>query len=282
VSVLRFDGLRVLITGASSGLGQELALQLCRGGARSAITGRRAEKLSAAAAQARQAGGECLELLGDVTDYAQVKEHYAAIKAHWGGLDWAILNAGVGDSLSARDFSAENYRWTFATNLGGAANWMEAVIPDMIAAGHGVIAGIGSLAGFRGLPHSGAYSASKAALHCMLESARVDLRGTGVDVVTVCPGFVRSEMTARNEDWMPFLLETADGARRIIEGIQSRRRVVHFPWQLSLPMIYVARHLPGWLYDPLAARFIKRKKKPYLDESRAAAQGNSSGAAERK
>ena len=264
-------GLRVLITGGSSGLGREMAVQLCREGARVAITGRRQNKLDDAAAAARAAGGECLTLLGDVTDLTQVKAHYAEIKARWGGLDWAILNAGVGDSMNARSFSAENYRWTFATNLGGVANWMEVVLPDMLAAGSGAIAGVGSLAGFRGLPESGAYSASKAALHSLLESTRVDLRGTGVDVVTVCPGFVVSEMTDRNEkSQMPFLLETDDGARRIIDGIKARRRVVHFPWPLSMTMIYVVHNIPGWLYDWFAGNFIKRKKKPYIDESKQA------------
>lgn len=265
-------GLRVVITGASSGLGRAMAVQLARAGARVAITGRRKEKLADAAGAVRAAGGECLELLGDVTEPSQVKAHYALIKERWGGLDWAILNAGVGDSMSARQFSAENYRWTFATNLGGVTNWIEAVLPDMLAAKRGAIAGIGSLAGFRGLPESGAYSASKAALYALLESTRVDLRGTGVNVVTVCPGFVKSEMTDRNDKGqMPFLLETDDGARRIIDGIRHRRRVVHFPWQLSLFMIYVVHNLPGWFYDWFAANFVKRKKKPYVDESKLSA-----------
>ena len=266
-----FKGLRVAITGASSGLGREMAVQLARAGARVAITGRRKEKLAEAGKAVRAAGGECVELLGDVTEPAQVKAHYAELKERWGGLDWAILNAGVGDSMSAREFSAENYRWTFATNLGGVTHWIEAVLPDMLAAKSGVIAGVGSLAGFRGLPQSGAYSASKAALYALLESTRVDLRGTGVDVVTVCPGFVKSEMTDRNDKkQMPFLLETEDGAARIIRGIQARRRVVHFPWQLSLPMIYLVHNLPGWFYDWFAANFVKRKKKPYVDESKLA------------
>jgi len=263
------QGLRVLITGASSGLGREMAVQLAREGARVAITGRREEKLQAAAQAVRAAGGECLTLLGDVTHLAQVKGHYAQIKKAWGGVDWAILNAGVGDSMNARQFSADNYHWTFATNVGGVVNWMETLIPDMLAAKRGVIAGVASLAGFRGLPQSGAYSASKAALISLLESSRVDLRGTGVDIVTVCPGLVKSEMTDRNEKkQMPFLLETDDGARRIIDGIKARRRVVHFPWQLSLPMIYLFHNVPGFLYDWFASRFVKRKKKPYVDESK--------------
>lgn len=254
------SGRRVLITGATSGLGRETAVQLAREGARVALTGRRKEKLEECAQAVRAAGGEPLVLVGDVTDLAQVRAHYAAIKAAWGGLDWAILNAGVGDSRSARELSSDNYRWTFETNVFGVTNWMEAIIPDMIAQRSGMIAGVASLAGYRGMPQSGPYSASKAALITLLESARVDLRGTGVDVVTVCPGFVRSELTDRNDpSGMVFLLETDDGVRRMLDGIRKRKRVVHFPWQLSLPVIYLLHNLPGWLYDVVAGR-IRRKK----------------------
>jgi short-subunit dehydrogenase len=127
-----------------------------------------------------------------------------------------------------------------------------------------VIAGIASLAAFRGLPGSGPYSASKAALVTLLESTRVDLRGTGVDVVTVCPGFVRSPMTDRNKPGtMPFLMETPDGAAAILRGIDARKRIVHFPWPLSYPTKYVLAHLPGFVYDRLASRLAPmRKKKP--------------------
>jgi len=262
-------GLRVLITGASSGIGRELAVQLSGESCRVAMTGRRQGKLEDASRAAREAGGQCLMLPGDVTNREDVRRHYAEIRSLWGGLDWAILNAGVGDRCSARNFSADNYHWTFATNLGGVANWMEAVLPDMLAAKSGVVAGMSSLAAFRGVPATGAYSASKAAVYNMLESARVDLRGTGVDVVIVCPGFIKSELTDRNalED-MPFLLEVEDGARRIIEGIRSRRRIVHFPWQLSWPMIHVVRHLPDALYDRFAAGLGRRDKRPYADESK--------------
>lgn len=263
------QGLRVLITGATSGLGREAAVQLARRGARLALTGRRAAKLEAAARAVREAGGEALTLAGDVTDRKTVRRHYAEIRRLWGGLDWAVLNAGVGDSESALQFTAENYHWTFATNVGGAVNWIEAVLPDMLAAKSGVIAGVASLAAYRGLPKSGAYSASKAALVSLLESVRVDLRGTGVDVVTVCPGFVKSEMTDRNNPKdMIFLLETEDGVRRMLRGIERRRRVVHFPWQLSCLMMYVVHNLPGWLYDRLIFRARDRVKKPYVDESR--------------
>lgn len=258
---------RVLITGASSGLGAEMARQLGQEGCRVALTGRRRDKLEAAGAACKAAGAsDVLLLAGSASERETVKAHYAEIKAKWGGLDWAILNAGVGDSKNAKEFSAENYRWTFETNVFGVCEWMEAVLPDMLAAKSGTIAPVSSLAGFRGMPNSGAYGASKAALNSLLESTRVDLIGTGVKVVTVCPGFVKSELTARNEGGMPFLLETEDGARRIIEGVRAGRRVVHFPWQLSLLVKYVVPNLPAPLFELLVRR-VRRAKKPYVDES---------------
>ncbi|MBI3564561.1 MAG: SDR family NAD(P)-dependent oxidoreductase [Elusimicrobia bacterium] len=261
---------RVVVTGATSGLGREVAVQLGRRGWRVAITGRRVDELKRTAKLVSDAGGEPLLLPGSVTDEDEVRAHHAAIVAAWGGLDWAILNSGVSDSMSAREFKAELVRWTLDTNVVGVARWLEAVLPGMIAQGSGVVAGVSSLAGLRGLPLSGPYCASKAALNALLESARVDLRGTGVDVVTVTPGFVKSEITARHgEGSMPFLMETPDGAAAIIAGIDARRRIVHFPGPLSYPMKYLVARLPGWLYDPLAARLAhKRWKKPSAEAAR--------------
>ncbi|MFI5347415.1 MAG: SDR family NAD(P)-dependent oxidoreductase [Elusimicrobiota bacterium] len=267
---------RAVVTGATSGLGRELAVQLGRRGWRVAVTGRRVDELKVTAKLVRDAGGETLILPGSVTDDDEVRAHYAQIKAAWGGLDWAVLNAGVGDSLDAREFKAESYRWTFDTNVLGVCRWMEAVIPDMIARKSGVIAGVASLAGFRGLPQSGPYSASKAALITLLESTRVDLRGTGVDVVTVCPGFVKSEMTDRNNPGsMPFVMETPDGAAAILAGIDARRRVVHFPWQLSYAMKYGVASLPDFAYDWLAGKLGHlRKKKPSAEAARHAGKSS--------
>jgi short-subunit dehydrogenase len=260
---------RVLVTGATSGLGREIAVQLARRGWQIALSGRRPEKLKEAAAAVREAGGEALELLGAVDVPEDVKNHHAKILEAWGGVDWAILNAGVGDSQDAREFSAENVRWTMDINVMGAAYWLEALIPGMIAQGAGKIAGVSSIAGFRGLPKAGAYCASKAALTTLLESTRVDLRDTGVEVLTVCPGFVKSELTDRNDPRdMLFLLETTDGASRIIRGIEAGRKLIHFPWQLSMLMIYIVHNLPNWLYDVVIRRGAKRRKKPYVDPQR--------------
>ncbi|MFG0329685.1 MAG: SDR family NAD(P)-dependent oxidoreductase [Phycisphaerales bacterium] len=258
---LRAPGARILITGATSGLGREMARQYGRRGARLAITGRRAERLAETATIARDAGAaETLELVGSVCDPETVAAHAAKVIDRFGGVDLAILNAGVGHPNDAREFDAGAYRDTLDTNVLGACLWIERVLPGMLERGAGVIAGISSPGGWRGFPGVGPYSASKAALSTMLESIRVDLRGSGVAVVDVCPGFVKSEMTAKNDPRdMPIILETEDGVRRIITGIDRRRRVVHFPRRLTGPLRYLVRPAPGWLYDTLIARLARRR-----------------------
>lgn len=237
-----------------------MARQLGQRGWRIAVTGRREDALRETAGLVRQAGGECLELVGSVAEPETVHRHYAAIRERWGGLDWAILNAGVGDGVDARRMRAETYRHVLATNVGGVVNWLEAVLPGMIEAGSGTVAGISSLAAWRGLPGAGAYSASKAALSTLLESTRVDLRGTGVHVVTVCPGFIRNGSGSPEDDeGKPFLLDLEDGARRILKGIEAKRRIVHFPWQLSYVMKYVVHNLPGATYDWLMEKVAPRR-----------------------
>ncbi len=226
-------------------------------GDRVAVTGRRAARLEEVAGELRAAGAaEVLALPGGVEVPETAAAHYAAIRSRWGGLDLAILNAGVGGSEEPRTFRAATYRETFAVNFFGVCHWIEEILPDMLAAGSGVIAAVSSPGGWRGFPGVGPYSASKAALSTMLESIRIDLRGSGVRIIDVCPGYVRSEMTAKRDPRrMPFLLETDEGAARILRGIERGRRVVHFPRRLTWPLRLLVANLPGWLFDPLAARY---------------------------
>ena len=255
---------RVLITGATSGLGKELAMQLANEGSMLALTGRREDRLIELAQALKDVGaGGVLTLTGDVADPAAVKKHHALIMEQFGGLDWAILNAGISKSGDAKEgFAADDYRLVYGVNVFGVANWIEAVLPGMLKDKSGTIVGVASVAGYRGLPRSGPYSSSKAALISLLESLRVDLRGTGVKVVTVCPGFVRTEMTAkwRDED-MPFLMEPRDAVRLMIAGIKAGSRMVDFPRPFSTFVKYVVRNLPGCVYDRVASRGTRRRSK---------------------
>ncbi len=249
---------RVLVTGASAGLGREMARQLARRGCRVAVTGRRQPELCETARLVEAQGREALPLVGSVCDPEVVACHAETVRQRWGGLDWLILNAGIGDAVDARHFDGRRCREVFATNLVGAVNWLDAVLPWMIEAGSGTVAGISSLAAWRGLPRAGAYSASKAALATLLESARVDLRGTGVRVVTVFPGFIRNRGVATPDDHgKPFLLGLEEGVRRILDGVEKGKAVVHFPRRLSWPFRHLVRHLPAPAFDWLMARLSR-------------------------
>jgi short-subunit dehydrogenase len=238
-------------------------VQLAREGYMLALTGRREDRLKEVSEAVRNLGGKPLTLAGDVSDAALVKRHHAAIMERFGGLDWAVLNAGVSKSGDAKErFAADDYRFVYGVNVFGMVNWIEAVLPGMLKEKSGTIVGVASVAGYRGLPRSGPYSSSKAAAIALLESLRVDLRGTGVRVVTVCPGFVRTEMTAKWKDEdMPFLMEPADAVRAMIKGIKAGRRVVDFPWPFSTAVKYVARNLPGCIYDRVVSLGTKRRPK---------------------
>lgn len=261
-------GIRILITGASSGIGREMAIQLAREKNQIALTGRREDKLRETAEAVEKSGGHALILVGDASDPQTVKKHYAQIQNAWGGLDLAILNAGISLRNYGREFSSEVYRKTFEINVMGAVYWMEAVIPDMVKAKSGTIAGIASLAGFVGLPQSGAYSSSKSALITLLESLRLDLAAEGVSVVTICPGFIKTEMTDKNDPRdMFFVLEGEDGARRIIDAIKKKKRLYYFPWPLAWPMAWIFPNLPKRLYDFIAQRMIRRRLKSADDNS---------------
>jgi len=239
-------------------------MQLAKEGFMLALTGRREDRLNELAQAVKDMGaGGALILAGDVADPAVVKKHYALIVERFGGLDWAVLNAGVSKSKDAKEgFAADDYRLVYGVNVFGMVNWIEAVLPGMLKEKSGTIAGVASIAGYRGLPRSGPYSSSKAAVIALLESLRVDLRGTGVRVVTVCPGFVRTEMTAKWKDEdMPFLMEPREAVEAMIEGIKAGRRVVDFPWPFSTAVKYVVRNLPGCIYDRVASRGTTRRPK---------------------
>lgn len=251
---------RIVITGASSGIGQALAVMLAKRRCRLAITARRSDRLEQTAQQCRAAGAvEVLSLIGSVDCDDDVRAHYTQIRAVWGGLDLAILNAGIGYGNDGRSFEVHPYAQTMNINFLGVARWLEAILPDMVLAGSGVVVGVSSPGGWRGFPTMGPYSASKAALNSMLESVRNDLRGTGVEIITACPGFIKSEMTDRNDPRdMPLLLDTQQGAARLLRGIDRRTKLIHFPKRLTWPLKYIVGAMPPALFD-----WLMRYKAPF-------------------
>ena len=144
-------------------------------------------------------------------------------------------------------------------NVTGMATTLAAFAPAMRKAGRGTLAGIASVASFRGIPGNGAYCASKAAARAWLESLRVELRGTGVSVVCVCPGYIDTPMTRVNRFRMPFIIDAEKGARLIARAIAAKRRVAVIPWQMAFVSVLM-RAMPDWLYDRLAARAPRKPR----------------------
>jgi short-subunit dehydrogenase len=248
---------RVVITGASSGIGSALARHYAAPGAALGLLGRRDDALRALAAGLPAA---VTLYPGDVADCAYLARTAADFVARYGAPDLVIANAGISVGTHGDEpHDLEKVRRVLEVNVLGLAATLAAFAPAMRAAGRGTLAGIASVAGFRGLPGAGAYSASKAAAMTMMESLRAELRGSGVAVVTVCPGYVDTPMTRVNRYRMPFLLSADDAARRIAQAIAARRRLAVIPWQMALVALAL-RAAPGWLYDRIAARAPRKPR----------------------
>lgn len=180
--------------------------------------------------------------------------------ARFGTPDLVIANAGVSVGTRGDDPSdVAKLRRVLDVNVTGLAATLAAFAPAMRAAGRGTLCGIASVAGFRGLPGAGAYSASKAAAIAWLEALRVELAGSGVAVVTICPGYIDTAITRANRYRMPFLLSADEAARRIARAIEAKRRIAVIPWQMAI-IGRILRSLPAPLYDRLAARAPRKPR----------------------
>jgi short-subunit dehydrogenase len=151
----------------------------------------------------------------------------------------------------------------FRVNTLGVVYAIEAVLPDMLRRGRGHIVAVSSLAAYKGLPGEWGYSASKAAVNNILEGLRVQVRGRGIAVTTICPGFVRTPMTEVNEFKMPWVLEADEAARRIVRALRRRPKVYNFPWQMSL-LMRLSRWAPDWLMARMMASYNEKPPFPKL------------------
>jgi len=242
----------VFVTGASSGIGEALARHYAGSGATLGLFARRRaelDRITAALAPATVA-----TYAGDVRDAAALAHAGADFIARFGAPDIVIGNAGISRGVltgEAEDMPV--FKDVFDTNVQGLVQTFQPFLAAMAEARRGTLVGVASVAGFRGLPGSGAYSASKAAAITYLESLRVEMQGSGVSVVTICPGFIATPMTARNPYWMPFLLAPDKAARLIARAIERKRRFYVLPWQMA----WVGRLLritPRPLYELAFAR----------------------------
>jgi short-subunit dehydrogenase len=240
----------VFISGASSGIGASLARHYAREGATLGLVARRSDLLSQLAAEL---GSAVVTYHADVADISAMRAAAVDFVARHGAPDIVIANAGISigtDSTDADDLPALDR--VLRTNVLGIATTISPFVTPMRARGDGILVGIASVAGFRGLPGAGAYSASKAAVITWLESLRVELHGTGISVVTICPGYVATPMTQTNPYRMPFLLSVDEAVKRIARAIDSRGSQTVIPWQMAI-VSRAMRLLPNWLYGAIAA-----------------------------
>ena len=237
---------KVVISGASSGLGLALARHYLE---RGAIVGAYARRSTLLQALASEFPGQVHCYTLDVRDAVAQQAAAADFIERVGVPDIVIANAGV--SIGTLTHYAEDnevFQHVMDINVLGAVKTFQPFIAAMRDAGRGRMVGIASVAGFRGLPGAGAYSASKAALISYLESLRQEMRGCGVKVVTICPGYIRTPMTDINPYPMPFMLEADDAASRIARAIERGCPFTVVPWQMAL-VGHVLKLLPNWLYD---------------------------------
>ena len=249
------DGRVAIITGASSGLGAEMARQLAGDGWLVGMTARRAVELGALAASIRAAGGTAEIAPADATDAEATDAAFRLLGRRLGPADLLVANAGVALDVSARRFVAGDLKRMVDVNLLGPALAVEQVLPAMIARGSGRIVGISSLAGYRGLPGAAGYSATKAGLTALLEGLRPELHRLGVGVTVVHPGYVRTPMTANQVHPQPFLMDAEPAARIILRGVARGQARVDFPTPM-VAFLHLVRLLPSGIYDPLAARLL--------------------------
>jgi len=249
--------MRVFLTGASSGVGEALARRYAGMGATLGLVARRAPELQRVATAVSPATVVTYAL--DVRDGEALATAGADFCARFGTPDIVIANAGVSrGTLTEEPSDRAAFQAVFDTNVMGVVNTFSPFAAAMRREGRGTLAGIASIAGFRGLPGAGAYSASKAAVITYLEALRIELRGSGVDVLTLCPGFIATPMTARNPYRMPFILTAERAAELMVSAIARRQRFYVLPWQVAW-LGRLLRVTPRPLLDRVLAT---RKRKP--------------------
>lgn len=222
----------IWITGASTGIGRELALSFARDGATVAVSARSAQKLKDLADVSKNIRAYPV----DVTDGAAVAATAALIWRDLGGIDLAVLNAGVWHPMTAESYDLANAMDSMNVNYLGVINCLQPVMREMIERGSGHIALVSSVAGYRGLPKSAAYGPTKAALINLAESLYPELRAKGVRMTLICPGFVATPMTDVNTFPMPFIVSTRVAISYIRHGLERDAFEIVFPWRMAVTM----------------------------------------------
>jgi short-subunit dehydrogenase len=251
----------VLITGAGSGIGRQMAVTLAGEGAAIAALDLKQDGLTGLAADL--AAKRVATALGDVTDRDSLYPAVRELEQQLGPVDVLIANAGIGVDTPADPYNAEGIEAQIRVNLIGVSNSLGAVLPGMLERGRGHIVGISSLASYRGLPKMAGYCASKAGVSSLLEALRVELQPRGIAVTTICPGWIRTPLTDNIDVPHIFLMEPEYAVSRILDAVRRRKTYFAFPAP-TLRRARLLRWLPAGVSDWAVRRMMAAlaKKEP--------------------
>jgi NAD(P)-dependent dehydrogenase (short-subunit alcohol dehydrogenase family) len=238
----------VWVTGASTGIGREIALQLAQAGVAVAASARSADKLV-------NLGHGIRAFPLDVTDAAAVRATVARIEREMGPIDLAVMAAGTYSPVAIDDFNPANFQHTMSANYFGVVGCLAALLPNMLARKGGHVAWIASVAGYRGLPKAAAYGPTKAALINLAECLKPELELAGVTVSVINPGFVETPLTKQNDFPMPFLMQAGEAARLTIAGLKRRRFEIAYP-RPFVAILKFARVLPYGMFFWLVRKAV--------------------------
>ena len=226
--------MRVFITGASSGLGEGLALHYARPGAVIGVCARRAPLLAELAERIAARGARAAIYAADVGDTIAMQNVAADFLRDAGGVDLVIANAGIGIAHETLLGKSEPIAQLMVVNVIGVTNTVVPFVPMMLQQGSGTLAAVSSVAGLRGVPGRAAYSASKAAVITFMDALRLDLQGTRVHAMTLCPGFVHTPLTASLPGKLPFVISVDEAVEQMTKAIARHSRTFVFPWQMRV------------------------------------------------
>lgn len=244
------SGKHIWIIGAGSGIGYALAVELAARGAHLILSSRNEDNLNALN---DHLGGKHLVCPLDIADSEATKKVVSDIRKSCPTLDSAIFLAAIYSTHDGKPKDIDFIHETIHVNLGGAFNMLNAVQPVLEKQGHGQIVLCGSIAGYRGLPTGQPYCATKAGLISLAESLKLELEDKNIDVKVICPGFVKTPLTDKNDFHMPMIIEAEDAAKAIANGLTRRAFEIHFPKRMTL-LMKLMRIVPNWLYFAVIRR----------------------------